>query len=781
MQKTPLQFKISSALKNIIGSDLISDDFIAVFELVKNAYDAHASKVEITFDHIYSDNAKIIIKDNGKGMNYDDLINKWLFVAYSAKKEGTEEESYDYRDKIKVKRAYAGAKGIGRFSCDRLGGELYLETIKDETNSKVETLLTQWDKFEGDIKEEFVNISVLHETIQKSNYNIEYGTVLEITKLKSVWNREKILDLKDSLARLINPNNINNEDNFEIQIIAEEELLRDNEQKEKNLIQVDHDKSPLDIEQVDYFRIVNTPKIKNLVFETLKIKTTKIISKVLDKDNKKIETSLIEGGKLVYKIIEENKYENLHNVECELYYLNRSAKVNFFKKMGVHSVEYGHIFVYKNGLRIYPYGDRNEDPLRMDNRKSQGHSRYIGTRESMGYIFINEPNDELRETSSRGDGLIKSKSYFELVEWFYDNLKRLEKYIIDITDWGNELSNDDYIKLDNQSQKKAIEDLIVNLTKSKGIISFEVAPEIFEILDKKQEKSTKNTLTKIKRQLESNDYDKDAIVESISKIEKSLDDLKKNSEEATEEALEKGIKNEELETNLEVEIKKGAFKGALIGTDKERIVSLQHQVFHSSGRIHRNIKLLIRQIGLENLDDKSQKHIAVISREITKINSIAKFITKANFNLTASEIQEDIVDFMEDYIKEVYLFEDKIIDTKMDISINTNDLNLEKIFRPLEVTTLIDILISNSEKAKASEIHFTFKLLQNKTYLFVSDNGNGIHENYLNSIFDLGFTTTNGSGIGLFQAKEIVKNDLGGDITVEKTSKEGTTFKIELD
>lgn len=780
MQKTPLQFKISSALKNIIGSDLISDDFIAVFELVKNSYDAHASKVEITFENIYSDNAKIIIKDNGKGMNYDDLINKWLFVAYSAKKEGTEEDSYDYRDKIKTKRAYAGAKGIGRFSCDRLGGELYLETIKDESNPKVETLLTQWDKFEGDIKEEFVNISVLHETISKSNYDIKHGTILEITKLKSIWNREKLLELKDSLARLINPNNVDNEDNFEIQIIADEELQSDEEQKKKNSKQVNHDKSPLDTEQVDYFRIVNVPRIKNLVFETLNIKTTKITSKVFGDDNKQIETALFEGGKLVYKIVEENKYDNLHNVECELYYLNRSAKVNFYKKMGVHSVEYGHIFVYKNGLRIYPYGDRNEDPLRMDNRKSQGHSRYIGTRESMGYIYINEPNDELRETSSRGNGLIKSKAYFELVEWFYDNLKRLEKYIIDITDWGNDLSNEDYINLDNLSQKKAIEDLIFNLTKSKGIISFEVAPEIFEIIDKKQEKSTKNTLTKIKKELESNNYDRQAIVESISKIEKNLDDLKKNSEEATEEALEKGIKNEELETNLEVEKKKGSFKGALIGTDKERIVSLQHQVFHSSGRIHRNIKLFIRHIGLENLDDKSQKHIAVISREITKINSIAKFITKANFNLTASEIQENIVDFVEDYIKEVYLFEDKIIDTKMNISINTNDLTLEKIFRPLEITTLIDILISNSEKAKASEIDFTFKHLKNKTYLFVSDNGNGIPENYLNSIFDLGFTTTNGSGIGLFQAKEIVKNDLDGDITVEKTSKEGTTFKIEL-
>ena len=758
MQKTPLQFKISSALKNIIGSDLISDDFIAVFELVKNSYDAHATKVEITFEDIYTKNAKIIIKDNGKGMNYEDLINKWLFVAYSAKKDGTEEDSYDYRDKIKIKRAYAGAKGIGRFSCDRLGGQLYLETIKDEQDSKVETLLTEWDKFEGNLKEEFVNISVIHETIPKSNFNIEKGTVLEISNLKSEWNKDKFLQLKDALAKLINPNTQIQEDEFIIELIVPDELENDKKESE-------------------YQNTVNG-KIENLIFETLEIKTTKIVSTIVDG---KIVTSLTEGGKLVYKITELNSYENLDNVDIHIYHLNQSAKATFTRRMGTQPIQYGHIFVYKNGLRIYPYGERGEDPFKMDNRKTQGYSRYLGTRDVLGYISILEPNELLKETSSRGDGLIKTKAYFELVDWFYSSIKKLEKYIIDITDWGNELSNDDYIKLDNQNQEKAIEDLVVGLTRTKDLISFEVAPEIFEIIDKKQEKSTKNTLTKIKKQLEGDEYDKDAIVESISKIEKNLDDLKKNSEEATEEALEKGIKNEELETNLEVEIKKGAFKGALIGTDKEKIVSLQHQVFHSSGRIHRNIKLLLRHIGLENLDDKSQKHIAVISREITKINSIAKFITKANFNLTASEIQEDIVDFMEDYIKEVYLFEDKIIDTKMDISINTNDLNLEKIFRPLEVTTLIDILISNSEKAKASEIDFTFKLLKNKTYLFVSDNGNGIQENYLNSIFDLGFTTTNGSGIGLFQAKEIVKNDLGGDITVEKTSKEGTTFKIELD
>ena len=67
-----LQFKISSALKDIVGRDLINDDFIAVFELVKNSYDAHASEVIITFDNINTSTPKITIKDNGKGMNYDD-------------------------------------------------------------------------------------------------------------------------------------------------------------------------------------------------------------------------------------------------------------------------------------------------------------------------------------------------------------------------------------------------------------------------------------------------------------------------------------------------------------------------------------------------------------------------------------------------------------------------------------------------------------------------------------------------------------------------------------
>jgi signal transduction histidine kinase len=768
--QTQLQFKISAALKNIIGSDLISDDFIAIFELVKNAYDAHATRVEIFFENLKTSGAKIIIKDNGKGMSYDDLINKWLFVAYSAKKEGTEEEGYDYRNKIKVKRAYAGAKGIGRFSCDRLGSVLYMETIKDEPNFKVETLLTEWDKFEESIKDEFVDINVLHETIFASNYDINHGTVLEITNLKSNWDREKLLKLKNDLAKLIHPSVQSLDGQFEIELIVKEEIKED-------------------IKHKDYSKIVNG-KIQNLIFETLDLKTTKITSKISSNLHNEIETTLFEGGKLVYKIFENNPFDNLHDVELEIYFLNRSAKSTFSRRMGVQPVEYGHIFVYKNGVRIYPYGERGEDPLKIDNRKAQGRTRYLGTREIIGYISINEPNDGLTETTSRGDGLQKTKEYFALTDWFYQNMKRVERYIIDIVDWGNFLSKEDYInfnatfsKCDGDKIEIDVNDnlakLIESISATKNIKSVILAPDIANILEQKSENSVQKNLTVISTAIEQENFDKEVILEQIRKTSKQLEHLKKVKDEAEEEALEQGIKNESLSENLEQLKKQGAFKGALIGTDKERIISLQHQVFHSSSRIHRNLNLLMKKLDLASLDESTKNYIKVISLEASKINSIANFITKANFNLKASEINTDIVSFITDYLDEMYIFEDSVIDTNLNIQIEKNDCTFKKSIRPLEITTILDNFISNSEKAKAKKIKFAFAVNTNILEISVEDDGVGISPENIAQIFELGYSTTDGSGIGLFQIHDIITK-MKGSIVVESKQDIGSIFKISL-
>lgn len=426
-----LNFKISSSLKNIIGKELITDDYIAVFELVKNAYDAHAQRVEIEFIDIYSENAKIIIRDDGKGMNYDDIINKWLFVAYSAKKEGEEDNEINYRDRIYTKRAFAGAKGIGRFSCDRLGEKLKIITTKREYNAKTEILLIDWNDFEVNSKKEFIDIEVEHFTEPNNPKESDFGTVLEISNIRkeSNWNREKLLKLKDSLAKLISPNKSNQKFNI---------LLKSNDELEG------------DRKETEYRKIING-YIKNVIFDLLDIKTTKIIANV-SKDKKVISIELYDGGKFIYKIEEKNIYPLLESISIKIYYLNKKAKLNFGRKMGLSVRYYGSIFVYRNGFRVHPFGEPEDDSFKLEIRKTKRRGSYLGTRDIIGEINIKDENELFKEISSRDGGFIVNDAYRQLEDFLIEKVViRLEKYVIEVQKWG--LSLDD-IEIDEEDEKK---------------------------------------------------------------------------------------------------------------------------------------------------------------------------------------------------------------------------------------------------------------------------------------------------------------------------------------
>ena len=147
-----IPFRISAGLKDIIGKELITDDDIAIFELVKNSYDAYAKNVKIIFENLskaLGSDSKIIIIDDGNGMSREDIEKKWLFVGFSEKKpiKKNSKKIKNYRDKIKQKRIFAGAKGIGRFSADRLGKNLTLYS-KKKNEKHVNKLEIDWKKFE---------------------------------------------------------------------------------------------------------------------------------------------------------------------------------------------------------------------------------------------------------------------------------------------------------------------------------------------------------------------------------------------------------------------------------------------------------------------------------------------------------------------------------------------------------------------------------------------------------------------------------------------------------
>jgi len=373
-----LHFRISSGLKNIIGRELINDKYIAIFELVKNSYDAGAKYARIRFDNLGTSEATITISDDGKGMSKEDIIKKWLFVAYSEKRNPS------YRDNIK--RAVAGAKGVGRFSCDRLGEHVCLSS-KTASERILHSISISWSDFEKNSLDNFTDINVQYEFSKQEDDTC--GTSIIISNLREGWTRADLLSLKKALTQLVNPSATSSYDPFEIYLDIPAELEEDKKQKDNR------DK-------------VNGLIVNN-IFEIINQKTTKI-TVLISKDGKTITTILNDRGSFVFETAEKSEY-SLSDIRCTLYFLNRAAKLNFTRKMGVDAVRYGSIFVYKNGFRVFPYGEPGRDFFDIDQRKQQGYKRFLGTRELIGQLEINGDRNNLIETSSRNNGFIATPHY----------------------------------------------------------------------------------------------------------------------------------------------------------------------------------------------------------------------------------------------------------------------------------------------------------------------------------------------------------------------------------
>ncbi|CAH6804312.1 Histidine kinase [Vibrio chagasii] len=792
MEKTKSHFRVSSALKNIIGKDLIVDNFVAIFELVKNSFDANAVNVEVEFSKVIEniDDSKIVIKDDGKGMDLDDIENKWLFVAYSAKKEGTE----DYRDEIKSQRVYAGAKGIGRFSCDRLGQKLIIYSRRS-SHDNFSKLSVDWQDFELDMKDNFDNIGVVYEEVSECPYLLEVGTVLEISNLRSSWNEQKLLQLRQSLEKLINPSQDNGRSPFSINLIAKDYIEHDKEQ----------------VENGDDFKVING-RVKNFLFEKLELKTTRIDVSI-SQDGKHIITELFDRGLFVYKLTEELDSEYSHvlrNINFHLFSMNQSSKSLFTKYMGVRPVQFGSVFVYKNGFRVHPIGEVGRgDVFGLDGRKQQGTSRYFGTRDLVGRIEINGVNDYLTEASSRDGGLERNDAFYILSDFFKSNvLKRLERYAIDVVKYGSVNDIDISSFADEISDEKALE-FIDSLTRGENIIDVSFNPDIFTVVHNSSEKSLRSllkNLSKIAVGANNDDLNKE-----ISKIESRISEFsklaydadleaerekkariraenlaRKEAEIARTESLRaeeqtKIAKSESQRANQEAEkakivekeivavkekaeqvTKESLFLRSIVSSDIDNVVALHHHIGIAAGTIENYVRSVSKKIksGKPVTTDTFLSVLDEISFVARQITSTTRFATKANFNLEAELINANLYDYIREYVLNICQGMIKVDgDYRNNIEFVWNEASDSEFvteFRPLEIAMVLDTLINNSVKAKAKKITLTPVVDKGYISLEFLDDGKGIKKSIRKDVFEMGFTTSKGSGLGLHHAKSIM-------------------------
>lgn len=719
-----IPFRISAGLKDIIGKELITDDNIAIFELVKNSYDAGARNVKIIFKNMStvasSKDSKIIIVDDGKGMSKEDIEKKWLFVGFSEKK--FEKKKGSYRDKIKQKRVYAGAKGIGRFSSDRLGRYMTLYSRKRNEKS-FNKLDIDWKLFENVQDIDFQTIMTDYSQvtkIPKELYatNLKHRTILEISSLHEKWDRDKLLKLKRHLQRLINPSQDQKNLDFAIEIIADEF---------KKL-----DKGKRDFEKVNGI-------IQNFVFEKLGIKTTQITCEL---KGVIIKTRILDKGKLVVEFEEDNKYRLLHEIKVNLFYLNPEAKRAFSNLMGIQPIRYGSIFLYRNGFRVYSYGDEGNDWLGLERRKGQGYARFLSAREMMGRIEIIGQQDDFKELSSRSEGLVKSPAYYQLFDFFIGVvLRRFERYVVEGLSW-------DAGRVNQEETEKNSANAVLKIIGKQGPKNIHFGKDLLQILNEKRARQIPELIKNfeyIKKYIKSKEERKyvDKQFKKIRSITKTL--AKERSE---------------YKQKYEAKAVEALFLDKAISSDKDQVINLVHSIKISSEAIENWIYKINKTIKEGGKIRDIEKYFDKISIENQKINRVSKIVTSANFDLLSDAIEADLVQYVKQYLE---IGSDKELED-LDVRIINGEIEFRTEFQPIDIAVIFDNFISNSSKAEADLVTILFQKKGRNLRILVGDNGDGVPQDKQKIIFNRGFSTRRkGSGLGLHYVKSMIESS-GGSV-----------------
>ena len=758
-QNKDLFFRISSGLKNLIGRDLISDRYIAVFELVKNSYDANASKVTISFDQSVDGTERIIISDNGCGMTYTDIINKWLFVAYSEKKPQHRQQA-SFQDKIK--REVAGAKGVGRFSCDRLGAQLTLitKTEQDQYASRVEV---NWNIFELDDTKEFVNVPVHYSTMEALPCGFKSGTTLIIEQLREEWDRDSLLRLKRSLMKLISPNTNEGELQFDIELIAESERENDDKTLKKAGINPDRD-------------IVNGI-IHNDIFEKLNIKTT-CIEVNISSDGELISSKLTDRGEYIFSVVERNRqYRELQDISIVVFYLNQSAKASFTRQMGgVAPKSYGSVFIYKNGFRINPYGDPGQDFFGIDQRKAQGWRRFLGTREIMGRISIKGENDQFVETTSRAHGFIRTKAVEALTTFFIEKvLKVLEKYVVNLIGWGEPLKNDPSHTISPDEVGDQIISQFITSIDFKDIVRIDYNPALLTINNEKQESLT----TSLKKLASVAEQTKDEGLISLAQ------NLKRRTEAILSQNLELEEQNAVQERKLAKECRERQAREKQIyflqGSANQNITNLIngfHSIYTLTDASKGYINYLLEIIAPIELENKDfvLSIIGQIYQANEKAHKLSDLAIHGNQSLKQSGVNS-IYDFIHQYIDEGLALQG----LKYDLVPSAEAFNCK--FDASSIGVIIDNIASNSIKAGATVLQIKMSETAKYVEIVFSDNGIGLEAGVVPStLFEWGFSSNikkNGFGIGLYHIKLLI-DEMKGSVNIDTSYHDGFRLVVRL-
>ena len=716
--KNNVRFSVDSSVIERLGRELVARHETAVSELVKNAYDADATIATLNFVNVDYAGGTLVIEDNGSGMTRDQLINGFMRISSSSKIHEPVSPLF--------KRNRAGKKGIGRFSAQRLGNNLTIITQTKDSDFALK-IVVDWNRYLMDDDIFFISNKIKEIPKEK-----EHGTKLIIENLREWWSEAMIKRVY----------------RYAIDVIQPFPLSRIKTEKGDNIIDpgfsIHCSKDGVEIaSQKSMFYQHALAEIEGFV----------------DKDGEafwSINESKVDAITVKPVKLENDKesFSKLKGVRFKAYYFIYNAGLipkqveSYIKEV---AREQGGIRMYRNGFRVLPYGEPNNDWLGLDASVRRRQILPVhGNNNFIGFVEIDDDNNYFQELSSR-EGVFNNAAYEQLIDFLY---KGLTSAVIRIAGARG---------LKKHSGQKGWEGKYSKTPKDALLDTADDLEEIADELEKKDDDSSQKE--------EKKDESKSG------KEKEKADEFRKKAQQ-----LRDAVKSID-ELNM---IRVLAGLGLIIG-------EFTHEIMNYLGTFEIDTKYI-----LDQLDRATEEY----KRAIRLRNTFDSFKVYASYfdeTISQNVNQElrpiELRDVIKPFIKTIEP-DTQRNNINMNHDINGYDLFTCKMHTS-EWASILFNLYSNSKKAikraKQKQGNILVRAGRDANSLFVEfiDNGDGIPMENRDKIFNAFFTTSSpkghkassteeltGTGLGLKIVSDIVES-YNGEITIENAPDGFTTnFRI---
>lgn len=705
IEQNSMPFRPYARLMNVIGDQLITDKKVAVIEIIKNSYDADASIVKVRFCNMSNvgfnslpkeEQAYIEIEDNGCGMSLDVIKNVWLRPATPNKFDKKKRKNLT----TEKGRIIQGEKGIGRFAIHKLGEKIELYTkAKGENEVKLEMNFVDFNPDDTNLFNQPTEYKLLDEVsnnwyVQNPSERVvnESGTIIRIYNIRELWSLNDYKELYQNIQRMMPPVDDNARElgvdfvqDFTIEVYKEGELYVDEDVRTFADV----------IERAQFSIIGSVDGIGNVHFQYKSLSPRRILNDtidLLDDSALSIRNYALYGTKW-FK-------DNDRKPQCGPFMFTfyafdlKNKDFTILDKDLEKFIKDNFVFVMRDGIRVYPYGEKGIDWLDLDKLRSTYRAgQFISYNDLTGFVYISQESNPFLKDATNRQGLVNDRGC-------YNDFKSLVTAVTEIFNYE--------IKIDKN--KKAIQK---------------------RIPIRQSNESLQASLIRLQKSLE-----KSGNLETLELSNKFFDAYKKHID-----VIKNRMETVEDLAGLGMAVEKSSH-------DSIRILSLMTQNVKSFKK-----KLLsqnYQEQDLIELFDDLEENLSIVHEDMQMIQPLFKIQRQSVRDVSIKECITKVVRyFRNDIDGKIAINLDKIED---DVVVRTNAGLILQILINLIDNSIYWLGRSDNPDKK---IHFAISS-PNRT-LIIADNGNGIREDIIPLVFNEFFSMkSNGRGLGLYIVRELL-------------------------